>query len=385
MLTDELQKIKIMPVEVIVLEPQVQKYYDHAMESGDEAAYVPAFELFTTEVAHGPANQRVKTPAIGLQCKTENINLIRELFTRLFNLPPDIAYLQYTPSGLLSIIGENNYQHMITENNKYLTSITTIPIEGIDDDTLELTVLPPTAKNPTDQVSIRNIFLSNIWCLQVEPTQTPGRILLVTTKGQITAARQWIDENLAPLFTEYLTRNSAYAPNKETPIPHRMDVIKQTSAMQTYAQSLIRKYHVSPYNPNQTPDKKYTKPPTSTKRPPKITYDEQQFPLLPNQKTTEQQNTPSQATTGPNATPVSNTNDALEYSETPKIDLEAIQKDIKRSLREDFQLLITKEIEPLRQEFHTSNTELRQQYDQMAKKKKKKTRFFSIISLSRNY
>jgi len=79
-------------------------------------------------------------------------------------------------------------------------------------------------------VSIHNIFLSNIWCLQVEPTQTLGRILLVTTKGQITAARQWIDKNLAPLFTEYLTRNSAYVPNKENPIPHRTDVIKQTSS-----------------------------------------------------------------------------------------------------------------------------------------------------------
>jgi len=109
-LIDELQKIKITPAEVITLEPQAQKHYEHVMESGDEAAYVPVYELLATEDTRGPANQRVKTPAIGLQCKTENINLIRKLFTRLFNSPPtDIAYLQYTPSGLLSIIGESSY------------------------------------------------------------------------------------------------------------------------------------------------------------------------------------------------------------------------------------------------------------------------------------
>jgi len=92
---------------------------------------------------------------------------------QLFNLPPpNIAYLKYTPSGLLSLIGENNYQHMIMEINKYLTTITMILIEGIDNEMLELTVLPLNAKNPNDQVSICNIFLSNTWCLQVETTDT---------------------------------------------------------------------------------------------------------------------------------------------------------------------------------------------------------------------
>jgi len=203
--------------------------------------------------------------------------------------------------------------------------------------------------------------------MQVEPTQTPGRILIVTTKGQITAARQWLDENLAPLFTEYLTRNNAYTPNKDCPVPNRTDVIKQTSAMQTYAQSLIRKYHVSPYNPNQTPDKQYAKPPTSTKLPPKLTYNDQQFPPLQHKSITAKHNPKTQETTGPNAKSETNTTDALTYTEPPKIDLAAIQKDIERSLREDFQQLINTELGPLRQEYRDSHTELHQQYDQMAK------------------
>jgi len=62
-----------------------------------------------------------------------------------------------------------------------------------------------------------------------------------------------------------------------------------------------------------------------------------------------------------------NTTDAITYTEPPKIDLAAIQKDIERSLREDFQQLINTELGPLHQEYRDLHTELCQQYDQMAK------------------
>jgi len=42
--------------------PQAQKNFEHAMESSNKATYVPAFELFTMEVANRPANQLVKKP-----------------------------------------------------------------------------------------------------------------------------------------------------------------------------------------------------------------------------------------------------------------------------------------------------------------------------------
>jgi len=69
-----------------------------------------------------------------------------------------------------------------------------------------------------------------------------------------------------------------------------MDIVKQRMAMQMYAQSLIRIYHVSPYEPGQqTDDQKYDKPPQSTKRMSKLTYDTQDFPPQPTTKTNEQQ------------------------------------------------------------------------------------------------
>jgi len=255
---------------------------------------------------------------------------------------------------------------MITDNNKYLAALTTIPIKGIDDPTLDLTVIPPTAKNPNKTVSIRNIFLSNSWCIQVEPTQMPRQIMLVTTKGQLANAHQWLDKNLNPLFMVYLTCNTEYVPNKENPIPTRMDKVQQTSAMQTYVQSLIRKYHVSPYQPTQSTDKRFDKPPVLMKRFAKLTYNLQNFPPLPTNPlatpppvpTTDNSSSPNLTTTG--------TSDPNLAAPTPKIDLAAIQKEIEHSLREDFQHLIHTEIGTLRQEFQSTTTEIRKQYDQMA-------------------
>jgi len=68
--------------------------------------------------------------------------------------PPNIAYLNYTPSRLQSIIGEANYHHMLSENNKYLTALNTILIKGIDNKMLNLTITPPNTKHLNKQVSI---------------------------------------------------------------------------------------------------------------------------------------------------------------------------------------------------------------------------------------
>jgi len=98
-----------------------------------------------------------------------------------------------------------------------------------------------------------------------------------------------------------------------------------------------------------------------------LTYDPQTFPPLQAHAT--------KATTAPktqNATASTTTQDKatttqVNQQENSKIDLDAIQKDIERSLCEDFQNLIHKELGPLRQEFHTTTMELQQQVDHMAK------------------
>jgi len=62
------------------------------------------------------------------------------------------------------------------------------------------------------------------WCTQIKPTQMPGRILLITTKSNLDQGRQWLDDNLPPLFTIYLPKNPKFAPDEDQPIAQRIDI-----------------------------------------------------------------------------------------------------------------------------------------------------------------
>jgi len=136
------------------------------------------------------------------------------------------------------------------EINKYLTTITMILIEGIDNEMLELTVLPLNAKNPNDQVSICNIFLSNTWCLQVETTDTGKNLTSHNERTDLhhPAMAWWKPSSIVHRILD--KKQCVYA-QKRAPSSTLHWCYQKMGAMQTYAQSLIQKYHVSPYNPTK--------------------------------------------------------------------------------------------------------------------------------------
>ncbi len=62
MLSDHLSTISLDPKEALLLAPHTKPHYDQAMDSGeDKIEYMPAFELFPTEVSSGKQPVRVTT------------------------------------------------------------------------------------------------------------------------------------------------------------------------------------------------------------------------------------------------------------------------------------------------------------------------------------
>ncbi len=179
------------------------------MDSGDETlTFVLPFELFPCELGSGPADNQVTTTALGIKTKACHHNLLRELFSQLFTNPPsDIAHMQFTLSGIATIIGHAEYQTLLRENNKFFASLTTIPISGVKHSTLDVTVKVPNLTDSDKFLSLREILLNKEWCLQVEPTQITDKILLVTTKAQVSAGRKWVDDNFETLFRVHLPQN----------------------------------------------------------------------------------------------------------------------------------------------------------------------------------
>jgi len=364
-LSEHLSTIPIKPKEALLLAPHTNMHYKQAMDSGDDTmTYMPAFKLFPTKVSSGKNPTQVTTKTMGIKCSTEDSNLLHELFTRAFTIPaPNIAHIQFVPSGIATQIGLDKYQTMIYENNKFLTNGTAITVGGITSHTLELKIKVNNPGKPTWQMTVQEIFMELPWCHQVEITQKLNRILLVMEKWHLIEARGWLDDNLEGLFTWYLTQNPAYHPDEEYNVPQRLDKIPTTQAGATYADALSQKYQTASTSP--TTATQYQKPPPQTNR--KITlftFDAKEFPLLNtddnnNHSTMDKQKPHTQM--NDNATVMTTTSTA-----TTPIDLEALQREIKKSIQDSLKTLVQHEIQPLRQEFQASHNLMIQKQEQLS-------------------
>jgi len=167
------------------------------MDSGNNTqTFVPPFKVFPTRISIGLKNKRHYTDTIGIACATQHSKLLGELSARLFKSPPRyLSHMKFVPSGIHTIISKETYCNMITDNNKFLTAGASIPIEGFDEAALNTTMSLTIGKSKTkEDITLRELFLCTSWCTQVEKMETPGKIIVITTKGQLHTARRWLDD-----------------------------------------------------------------------------------------------------------------------------------------------------------------------------------------------
>jgi len=145
--------------------------------------------------------------------------------------------VQYVSVGMANLLGPVPYMHLIRQNNAYLQSLASIPVLGFTDSTLNYTI-PVNWGTPGTNQTIREILITTDWCIQIEPIQTPGRMLLITTKSNLDTGRQWLDDNLLPIFEHYLPKNPKYEPDPDNPIPHRADIHPANTRLDSYADAL---------------------------------------------------------------------------------------------------------------------------------------------------
>jgi len=377
---DALQAIPMTKEEVIEMAPDAKLHYEQAMDSGDEVVtFVPPFEVFPTTLIHGPATDRVKTDSIGIASASHHYKLLSELTTRLFKNPPrHIAHAQFLPSGIHMIIGEPTYRNILQKNNEFLTQGASIPVDGIDENTLD-TRITVTINNKQEDITVRELLLRNSWCTQVEKTETPGKIIIVTTKGQLPVARRWIDDKFPRLFSTYLPRNPNYKPYQPTP-PTRTDKMDTTAAATSYAEALKTKFQPLA---NSITDSKFNEPPArKPSRKFQFTFDPNEFPNLTTKKARQTTNdTTTSSVTTEHTKNTKNTTATAELTQQTtsiapprtKIDLDALKEEIRKSLQADLQRIVQTEItpirnqiEPLRNEMRTNNDALIAQMESLA-------------------
>ncbi len=117
-------------------------------------------------------------------------------------------------------------------------------MHGFNDPILNYTIPVSTNDNREELRTIREILVDTEWCVQIEPTQNPGRILLLMTKSQLEVGREWLDHNLTTIFTQFLPKNTRYQSESEHLIPTRADIHPVNTTLDNYADTLRKKINL---------------------------------------------------------------------------------------------------------------------------------------------
>jgi len=175
-LYDNLNTTIINPDIAVKLDTSIQDQVNAMQDIGDEyTVHCPGFEIFQTTIGIG-TNPRIKTDVLGIKCQAGKAALLREFLLQSSAKIEQEGQGKFIPAGLANIIGTKTMKMIIQDNNQYLKLITTIPINGIPDNTLQMEIIIDD-KLPVNEcipIKVQDYLLSTKWCHGFEPTMSEG-------------------------------------------------------------------------------------------------------------------------------------------------------------------------------------------------------------------
>jgi len=132
-----------------IIDPKITMKLDQSLEdqvtamqdTGDGVTvHCPGFELFQTTIGIGN-NPRIKTDVLGIKCQAGKAALVREFLLQSSNKIEQEGLGKFIPAGLANVIGTETMKAIIRTNNQYLKSVTTIPINGIPNNSLQTEII----------------------------------------------------------------------------------------------------------------------------------------------------------------------------------------------------------------------------------------------------
>jgi len=266
LLVEELSSIALDPELACELDPLQKPAQLEAMANGDMfIPQVPPFEIYKTHISYGRDKMRVKTDIIGIKCSIDKARLLKEFFAQLGNpMELDTRIGTFVPTGAVHLLGLDTYTNLICDHNSFIHSVATVPVGDFQHATLDIP-FSCDANNDIDQTTLNDVILDQPWCLNVERTTTNNKVLIVTTKGQLVAACEWIDNSLPALYDQHVGDKIDVTTLKNL-TPRRLDKPILTTASWTYAEKLKQRTN---YVSSTQQQGQFTRPPRArnTKHP----------------------------------------------------------------------------------------------------------------------
>jgi len=241
-LVNQLMLVEIDATTAVVLAPHLKQAKLDAMSDGDEFfPDIPDFEVYRTRLSHGCDNAQVSTEVLGIKCAPQDAKLLGEFFTRMASATNNDQHDGiFLPKGAAYLLGPQTYAQIMRDNNFFLTTMATIPV-NLEYDAW-FAVIDPHQTSNTDLVSLYDHLLRQPWFLRVESV-AKNKCLVVTTKSNLQAAREWIDSNLETMIRKSIP---ADIDPPASLLPCRLDKPAFSATSVTYADILKKQFSISP-------------------------------------------------------------------------------------------------------------------------------------------
>jgi len=249
----------------------------------------------------------------------------------------------FVPTGAVHIIGAEAYTNLLCANNEFLQSITTVPMGDFQHKTLEI---PFSMEKDTDinQTNLLKLILDQTWCISVERSLTPNKVIFVTTKGQIQAARKWADNVFPDLYQQNIADKLDVTTLQQI-TPRRLDKPTVTAASQTYAEKLKQRMT---FTPSQTAKpRQFACPPRARTHKPLMKFDDTDFPPLSTKPSNTANTTDSLAsnlTASASNTTLNTQSSAANSTQAPydyRAELKRMTEEIETTLKQKIETALT--------------------------------------------
>ncbi len=266
----------------------------------------------------------------------------------------------------MNIIGTETMKTLIWNNNQYLKSVATIPINGIPPQALTTKIIIDKEADKPDQtkMTVKEYLLSANWCHGLEPTDQEGQYLLTTMTQQLTEAHKWLDKNLEAMFTNHIPCDGNYTPIEGYEYPKHADKPWFSTQFGTYADQLWTLYPAAPTN-DQTNLTQWKKSPLKHQQCMNITKDfvfnKDKHPALQDMRTKRNNTGDNTKTKEPNQPPIKPNSTSASAKEICKQILADMKQDISCIISSEIATICTEITDKLTELHSTINSEVKQQ------------------------
>jgi len=265
-LANQLLMVELDAALAITLAPHLKQAQLDAMSSGDEfVPDLPEFEIYRTRISHGREPSQVSTEVLGVKTAPKDAKLLNEFLTRFAsatnNDPRDGVFI---PKGAGYLLGTTTYEQVMRDNNFFLTTVATIPVNLQYE--AWFAVIDPNQTSETEPVSLHDHLVRKPWFLRVESV-AKNKCLVLTTKSNLPEAREWLDTNLEAMIRKSIPQGI------DTPsasLPRRLDKPIPSTTSQTYADILKKQFSLDSTTP---PDATNNRPPRKRQAAAILDYD----------------------------------------------------------------------------------------------------------------